>query len=430
MILLLLGVARGETRELTFMPPGPGDSLYQYATFEVPPGTGRVHVAYAYDRNGNTVDIGLFDCQGFRGWSGGKRSEFSVAADRATPGYLPGPLPPGQWKVILGLYQVQSEGVTIRLTIDVEPGSATRTTAFPRAFGARGGPGWYRGDLHMHTEHSDGDQTLDELVAYALGHHLQFLGLTEHNTVSHHGAFSDEVLLIPGEEITTRHGHCNAWGEPAGHWLDFRQPVAALVKEVHELGGLISANHPYALCKGCVWEYGFDLPLDSVEVWNGAWDPTDEQALELWVGLLKQGRHLPLVGSSDSHKLSEPIGNPTLHVWAEALSQQAVLDAVKAGRSFVTATPATPPLALRAGEKQIGDTVVIPNPDRVRVRAEGPGLLTLVTPTTRRPVESGAEVELAFQSSGFVYLEARDENGQMLGLTNPIYVKIATMAAL
>lgn len=419
LVVLLSQAVLARTVEVQFSPPSASESLYRYVPFEVPEGTGRVRVRYAYDKTaGNTIDIGLFDSSGFRGWSGGKRDEFFVSGSAATPGYLPGATPPGQWSVILGLYQVNPAGVTVRLEIETEPGTSFAASWEPRSFLSQGGPGWYRGDLHMHTVHSDGDQTLEDLLAYARRHGLQFLGLTEHNTVSHHEAFDPSVLLIPGEEVTTRRGHCNVWGCPPGHWLDFRKPIPALMEEVHSLGGLFSLNHPFATCKGCVWEYGFGDAYDSMEVWNGAWDPTDELALENWLVMLAQGRRLPMVGSSDSHKLSEPIGNPTLHVWASSLSQGAVLEGVRAGRSFVTATPSTQPLVLRIGDKTIGDTVPVSGP--VRVTVGGPGHLILVSGNGLIPVAPG-EVEVSL--SGFVLLQARDDQGALIGLTNPIYLR-------
>ncbi|MFE2438887.1 hypothetical protein ACFXA8_30085, partial [Streptomyces sp. NPDC059409] len=85
------------------LPPGSPD--FVYVPVEVPRGVREIHVAYTYDRpavpagtQGNALDIGLFDergtdlgGRGFRGWSGGARTEFFVRADDATPGYVPGP---------------------------------------------------------------------------------------------------------------------------------------------------------------------------------------------------------------------------------------------------------------------------------------------------------------------------------------------------
>src|SRR3990172_1340667 len=111
-------------------PPGPKDSRYTYVPFEVPPHAIRIQINYQYDRakGANVIDIGLFDARssssgtdpkGFRGWSGGRRSEFFVSRNEATPGYLPGEMAAGTWRIILGLYRV-SAGVDVSFKIEIE----------------------------------------------------------------------------------------------------------------------------------------------------------------------------------------------------------------------------------------------------------------------------------------------------------------------
>jgi hypothetical protein len=95
---------------------------YQYVRFTVPPGTGSLRVIYDYDRakGENVVDLGLFEpgsldlgTPAFRGYSGGARAGFVISAEDATPGYRPGPLPAGEWNVLLGLYRVRDAGVRV-----------------------------------------------------------------------------------------------------------------------------------------------------------------------------------------------------------------------------------------------------------------------------------------------------------------------------
>jgi hypothetical protein len=237
-------------------PFGAKGSRYAYVPFEVPRGAARVRVSYEYAREGgaNTLDLGLFDSRsdgpgreaggrGFRGWSGGRRSEFFITREEATPGYLAGDLPAGRWRVVLGLYKVAPAGVDVKVEITVE--TSRRVTASraraprPRANAPRRttrpgrGPAWtklhwYAGDLHMHTLHSDGDWTVQGLAAAAREAGLDFISVTDHNTSSHHedvdkaDAGSGRPLVMRGEEVTTYGGHANAWGLPAGAWVDFR----------------------------------------------------------------------------------------------------------------------------------------------------------------------------------------------------------------
>lgn len=93
-------------------------SVYQYVPFEVPRGASAFTVTMAYDRSLATVDLGLDGPDRFRGWSGGERSEVTVAPTWATPGYQPGELA-GEWRVVLGLYRVGGAGVDVEVGVEV-----------------------------------------------------------------------------------------------------------------------------------------------------------------------------------------------------------------------------------------------------------------------------------------------------------------------
>ena len=54
--------------------------------FDVPAGTAAVTVELSFD--GGVIDLGCGGPGGFRGWSGGARRAYTVAADRATPGAM------------------------------------------------------------------------------------------------------------------------------------------------------------------------------------------------------------------------------------------------------------------------------------------------------------------------------------------------------
>src|SRR4030043_2233306 len=148
---------------------------------------------------GNTVDIGIFDPRGrdfldgcgFRGWSGTAKREFFIGPHEATPGYIRGPLAPGDWHILLGFGRVNPEGVryevTVNLTLDerdphpaeIETGEASPTASpQPRGrgrAGRRSSGGRGKGALHCHPVHSDGLNTVDEIVASAVERGLDFL---------------------------------------------------------------------------------------------------------------------------------------------------------------------------------------------------------------------------------------------------------------
>ena len=111
----------------------------------------------------NMITLTLFDPHGFRGAGHrvGDAHEVHIATDEATPGYLPGPLPAGVWDAQIDTHMVMpGEPVHYWLDItvaeDAGEATASRLPAPPHRPPPRGA-GWYRGDLHTHTDHSDAE---------------------------------------------------------------------------------------------------------------------------------------------------------------------------------------------------------------------------------------------------------------------------------
>ena len=88
--------------------------------FETPEGITRITIESSYTERDKhtTIDLGLFDNERFRGWSGGNKSSFTLSETDATPSYLPGPVRPGRWKLILGVPNIR-EGVRSEYTANI-----------------------------------------------------------------------------------------------------------------------------------------------------------------------------------------------------------------------------------------------------------------------------------------------------------------------
>lgn len=361
------GPAQGPgTRTLRgHLPAGAPD--FVYLPVEVPHGVREIAVSYDYDTpqvpdgtQGNALDIGVFDergtpqgsgnapdLRGFRGWSGGARKQFTISAERATPGYLPGPIQAGTWHVALGPYTVAPQGMDYTVTVTVRygpPGRTPQPVYPPQRAGGRG-RAWYRGDCHLHTVYSDGERTPAETAAAARAAGLDFVVTTEHNTTAGHGAWQglwgDDLLIVTGTEITTRNGHCLALGTEPGALFDWRyrardeSAYPHWVRRVHQAGGLVVPAHPNCPFVGCQWKFGY-RGADAVEVWNGPWTVDDEQAVGTWDNMLRSGNDwLPAMGNSDAHKEGQDVGLPHTVVLAEDLSRRALLDGISTGRSYL-----------------------------------------------------------------------------------------------
>jgi hypothetical protein len=268
-----------------------------------------------------------------------------------------------------------------------------------RLLPAREGRRWLAGDLHTHTVHSDGVLTVSELAVLAVERGLDFLAVTDHNTVSHHAelpaaARQYGIALIPGQELTTDGGHAGALGDIG--WIDFRRPADDWLDATEAGGGLLSVNHPFAGPVSWVhpmrrrppllelWHWSWlDLRWTTPLGWWQAWDPTA----------------IP-VGGSDWHRPGSdaPPGRPTTWVEAAGTEPDDVLDGLRAGLVAISAERDGPVLLRHDG-------------DLVAIDADG---MTLAGPQGPCARVRGEEARLAGAAGPYRLLDA---SGATLALT-------------
>ncbi|MET9802602.1 CehA/McbA family metallohydrolase [Streptomyces sp. NPDC006368] len=461
---------RTETVVRGTLPPGSPD--YVYLPVEVPRGVRELRVSYAYERpavpagtQGNALDIGVFDergtelgGQGFRGWSGGARTEFFLRADDATPGYVAGPVRAGTWHIVLGPYTVAPQGLAYTVTVGIEYGAPgpVRRPVYPPARARGRGRAWYRGDCHLHSVYSDGRRTPAEIAAAARAAGLDFINTSEHNTHAAHGAWQglwgDDLLILTGEEVTTRTGHVVAVGTDPGTFVDWRYRArdnrfGGFARGIRRAGGLVVPAHPHATCVGCAWKFGFG-EADVVEVWNGPYTPEDEVALADWDAALATGRGTwtPAMGGSDAHREPQRVGEPQTVVLAEELSREAILDGLRAGRSYVAESSAVSltfsAVGGRGARAGIGERLrVAPDaPVTVRLEVSGaPGRTArFVTDqgtlhTADLPASGTGTVEWTTTAAYASYVRAEVRHpatvpglpGALAAFTNPVFLGVA-----
>lgn len=355
---------------------GPDHQSYRLVPFDVPADVSGVEIRFDYTgRDARTViDLGLLGPgesfeRAFRGWSGGSKRSIRVSKYDATPSYVSGPVIPGRWHLVLGVPNIRAStrsqfAAEVRFVRSGQPGRPLE----PRVLKSEAG--WYRGDLHMHSGHSDGSCAsrsgkqrapcpLFLTLVSAAERGLDFIAITEHNTVSHLGelaanqSYFDDLLVIPGMEVTTFQGHANAFGvrEP----VDFRVGSAdvpdwnVLLTALATRKIVISINHPKApsgeACMGCAWlpQRPADLSrVQAVEVVNGSYVEGPTAGWVFWHEQLQKGYRLTGIGGSDTHDVTlengpspKGIGVPTTVVYASALSEAAILKGVRSGNVFV-----------------------------------------------------------------------------------------------
>ena len=360
-------------------------SPWHYLPVEVAPGTAALRVELEYERAGAVLDLGCLGPSGFRGWSGGARKSFVIAAEAATPGYLPGEIDPGLWQVVIGLHMVPADGARYRVTAEPSSGPAAdlavasapsvpATRPARRELPAEPGRRWLAGDLHAHTVHSDGAMTVPELACLAISRGLDFIAVTDHNTVSHHAELPAAsrrygVTLLPGQEVTTAHGHAGVLGDTG--WIDFRRDADDWLEAAERGGGLMSVNHPIA---GPVsWLHRMRRHPPLVEVWHWSWlDLSWTTPLAWWQAW--DPAAIP-VGGSDWHRQGSdaPPGTPTTWVESADPGADAILDGLRAGRVAISAERDGPVLLRHDGGFVAAgaDGLVLAGPDGPCRRVRG-----------------------------------------------------------
>lgn len=321
---------------------------YPTIPFEVPPGIRGIGVRIEVSGDG-VVDLGCEGPDGWRGWSGGARRDFVIFDDDATPGYLPGTIEHGTWRVVLGLHSLPSGTVTVEAEITLDPDEVPDHGPCPEPvirpavshapdIPAPSGMRWVVGDTHAHSLHSDGKLSLWELANCATSSGLDFLCVTDHNTTSHHAHLEavgkrHGITLVPGQEVTTHRGHANVFGDVG--FIDFRRPAEQWVRQAQERGGWMSINHPVS--GDCSWLHPLQQFPPGVELAHSDWwKERISTAALAWAALHPQP--FVLVGGGDFHSfdgLCRP-GVPATWVAVEELSAEAIIDAFRAGRTAVT----------------------------------------------------------------------------------------------
>ncbi len=399
------------------------EGSYVLVPFDVGEGETKVRVKLCHDQPEaptntqirHTLDLGLYDAQNdgfhdeeeFRGWGGSSRLNAFVSPDGATLGFKPGAIPPGRWAGEIGVAAVadRTEGdltgeVDWRMEIFVtgHPSDADdpwTPTAYDDSPAGRK-PRWYKGDFHVHAEHSNPQgATMRETFDYAFGPRpegagLDFITLSDYVTDRHWdeiGRFQhdypDSVIMRSAEIITYR-GHINNHDshtfvdyrtgpiyehQPDGSLVPARgaQPASRVFDDIHAAGGFTQVNHPTTfdssipffsnLCRGCSWEYSDSetdwSKVDAFEVTTGPAglqepkgnepgpNPFSPLAIDWWDRLQAAGFDITAVGSSDSHDAGHeeltqsPIGEATTVVLADDLSEDGIHKGVLAGHAYV-----------------------------------------------------------------------------------------------
>jgi hypothetical protein len=429
-------------------------------TFKLPAAAAGIRATLSYTGKRNFLGLCLYDAGRLRAY--GRTEERNgvlvltaeVQAEETIPAAIAGPLS-DIWQAEITTNQVE-ELCHYELVVEVWLGGSTKSIIRrvpPRLEKIHAIPGWYRGDLHVHSTDSDGTKCVSELFNIAGEQGLNFLAVTDHNSICNWWKLPGKtqgILPLPSMEITTFLGHANAFG--IDDWVDWRtgkdgRTINDVADEVHEKGGLFSVNHPCTpgLPNGhASWRHDdFDWrKADALEVWNApvfsGGEAANQQCRQLWDHLLNQGLRITGLGGSDAHYLGDtvqPVGLPVNYLYLDELSREGILQAIKKGRVFVTRGPEIYFYAISSsGHTLPGGEIAHGKDIRLSAQVNGQGVANLKLRiikngncVRRIPVKqdySCFNLDVNCKAGDWYRLELEEEggSGKLAAFTNPVYI--------
>jgi hypothetical protein len=191
-------------------------------------------------------------------------------------------------------------------------------------------------DFHVHAFPGDGALPAWELRKEAARRGLHAIVISNHNQtlaarVGRPFRAGTLPLVIPAQEVTTPGFHLVAAG--ISRTVDWRLPALDLAADIHAQGGVVIAAHP----AGRYWRAGDAMvaAIDGAETAHPIAHERPTARAELTAFFTRARTINPdiaPIGSSDFHMVA-PLGLCRTFVFAESVTVEGVLDAVRAGRT-------------------------------------------------------------------------------------------------
>ena len=193
-------------------------------------------------------------------------------------------------------------------------------------------------ELHCHSALShDGRDPVEMLIEQATAVGLDVLAVTDHDEIDASlaavEAAKDVGLVgIPGLEVSTAAGHVIGLG--VRERIEAGLPFGETLDRIHDAGGIAIVPHPFQKSRHGVAAHVTPEQLaaaDAIEVFNSRLltGRGNRKAEKFAVD-----RGLPMVAGSDAH-VAEMVGQAVTHLGADERTEQAVLDAIRTGKTSV-----------------------------------------------------------------------------------------------
>jgi hypothetical protein len=220
---------------------------------------------------------------------------------------------------------------------------------------------WFKGQTHLHTTNSDGDELPRRVVRWYYDHSYNFLVITDHDHLTPIKYLdtdrNDDFILIPGEEITDSFGekpvHINGINikyqvEPQ-HGKSIVKTLQNNIDAVRKAGGIAQINHPNYKWAFSDTEMANLKNVKLVEIYNFSYGCNDfggggsPGMEETWDRLLSRGMVMYGIIADDTHDYEGEFrrgrSNPDrgwIMVRAKELTPGAIVQALENGDFYGT----------------------------------------------------------------------------------------------
>ena len=205
----------------------------------------------------------------------------------------------------------------------------------------RSGRSLVAADFHVHGMPGDGALSVWELQREAGRRGLDVIAITNHNSnlswriANALGLLDPYPLVIPGEELTTANFHIAAVGVRT--MVDPGLPLREAIEAIQRQGGVAIAAHPTPRTwrVGDAGAMGIIDGVEAVHPMVLTEGQHREQLRRFYESTRELNPTLAAIGSTDYH-FGVPLGIGRTYLLVDEVSEAAVLDAVRRGRTVAT----------------------------------------------------------------------------------------------
>ncbi len=197
---------------------------------------------------------------------------------------------------------------------------------------------WYKGQLHCHSNQSDGSFGPEEVVSRYASLGFDFIALTDHEKITR---VSGNDILILGQENGGGSTESGLTTHMCGYNISYTPsrtaPIQDRINNLTEQGGMVSLNHPNLPTVSYGTEVLENLRnYTCLEVFNANHNTT---ATKEWDDVLTRGKRVWGIATDDEH-LPDHFGKAWVEVrMSGSLSTDNITNAIKRGSFYATQGP-------------------------------------------------------------------------------------------